>query len=136
MPESNPFGQLDPEFRKNGLSTSNMADTLSVFVDLMRDVANNVENSGNPQQFVALRNQFATFMAADSSSASLTQTQLQERSDLAVMVTAYVALGYAASKSTSADQAQQFSNLIADMAKQSLGIDLRKVRLTNSGYQF
>jgi uncharacterized caspase-like protein len=136
MPENNPFGQLESEFRKNGLSTSNMADTFSVFVDSMRDVANGADNSGSPQQYVALRNQFAAFMAQDSSSASLSQTQLQERSDLAVMVTTYVILGYEASKAVSADQKRQYSDLIANMAVQSLGVDLRKVRLTNSGYQF
>ena len=136
LPESNAFQILEPELRKNGLSSSNMADTLTVFVDSMRDVANGVDNSGNPQQFVALRNQFATLLALDASSISLTQTQMQERSDLALMVTMYVALGWEATKNLGADQKRQYSDLIANMAIQSLGIDLRKVRLTNNGYQF
>jgi hypothetical protein len=52
------------------------------------------------------------------------------------MVTTYVVLGYEASKAVGADQKRQYGDLIANMAVQSLGIDLRKVRLTNSGYQF
>jgi Caspase domain len=136
LPENDPFLNLDPEFRKNGLTSSNLADTLSVFVDFMKDVANGVENSGNARQFVALRNQFATFMAFDASLSTLTKAELQQRSDLAVMVTAYVAVGYAATKQVGPEAAKQYSDLIAQMGQKAMGIDLRKVRLTDNGYQF
>jgi hypothetical protein len=137
LPASNPFGLIDPTFAANGLSSSNLADSLATFIDTLRDVANGVESSGNPQQYIALRNQFATLMAQTPSMASLSQTEMQKQSDMVVMVAIYMAFAYQAMKSSGGEQAASaFSNSIAEMAKTSLGMNLRSIRLTNKGYEF
>ncbi len=136
MPESNPFGLLENAFVSNGLSTSNMADTMATFVDAIRDIANGVDNSGNKQQYIVLRNQFASFMAQDQSIATLSQAEMQKRSDVAVMITTYLALAYQKLKGGSPEDGRKFSQTIIEMANSSMGIDLRSIRLTNNGYEF
>jgi uncharacterized caspase-like protein len=129
------FGALDKAMVPYGLKTNNLADGLTIFFDTLRDIANNTESTPTRKQAQAVRRQMALVLQASSDTNALSAAQRQEMSDGLLLYALFMSLAQETAKKSNPAEARNFSNGVADLAKNQFGIDLRAIRLTDDGYQ-
>lgn len=136
MPANNPFSAIEGEFSsKYGMSVNNLADSFSILIETMRSISKQEDDEGSRAQAQGLRNQIAGFLASDPSVTSLTPQLKQSTSDSALMLAVFLQAGYEVAKAGGAAQKTEYANGIASMAQQSFGFDVRRLRLTNNGFE-
>jgi hypothetical protein len=136
MPPNAPFSLVEKEFANQyGMSVNNLADSMAVLLETFRSVSKMDESDATKVQAAALRNQIAGFLSNDSSITSLSPQQKQSASDSALMLAIFVQAGYELAKQTGGTQKSQYANTVAAQAQQMLGFDVRRLRLTNNGFE-
>ena len=129
------FAGLDKVISVYGLKSNNLADTLTVFLDTLREAANGKDENVTRKQALAVRDQMALILLASPETASLTDPKKQELADALILNTLVVAAAFEAAKAGDPSVKRELADQIQAMVKTSLGIDLRAVRLTDEGYR-
>ncbi len=134
---SDVFATVDTEIsRKYDLTTSNLAVTFALFFDALRDCANGRTSDFTRTQAQAVRRQMALVLAASPQTSNLTEAQRQEYSDALLLNAAFLSLALESAQKGTPAARQAFADNIAGVAKQSFGVDLRAIRVTDEGYKF
>ena len=129
------FAGLDKVISVYGLKSNNLADSLTVFLDTLREAANGKDENVTRKQALAVRDQMALILLASPETASLTDPKKQELADALILNTLVVAAAFEAAKAGDPSVRRELADQIQAMVKTSLGIDLRAVRLTDEGYR-
>lgn len=131
----NMFTLLEPEFRKYGMSTNNLADTLVGFMGVLAGAAQGDETDSPPSHMKAARNQVALMLSLDPKVQAMTTTERQTASDGLVLYTGFVATLYATAKSGGPQALRDFQTNLGDLSKSTLGIDAKNLVLGANGFQ-
>jgi Caspase domain len=131
------FATLDKGLAPTGLGTTNLADSLTMFIETLRGVATSSNDESLPSraQATAMRRQMALILQASPDTNALTPAKRQEYSDALILNATFMSMADNAAKSDPAAR-RTFADGVADMAKSQFGIDLRALKLTQQGYQF
>jgi hypothetical protein len=130
------FAEGDKAIAKYGMTTSNLADAMTVLIDTMRDGANGGVTDPTRAQAQAVRRQMALILLTNPGMADWTDSQKQELSDSMVLNAAFLSFAFDAAKQAGPASLKTYSDGIATTAKTSMGIDLRALKMTDQGYQF
>ncbi len=137
MPPNAPFSLVGPEFSgKYGMSVNNLADTFAVLLETMRSVAVMDDRDATRGQASAVRNQLATALSADSSITSLAPAQRQQVSDTALMLAIFFQTGYESAKLNGLTAKSEYSTTVGAMAQATFGMNIKTLKLTDSGFSF
>ncbi len=131
----NMFTLLEPEFRKNGMSTNNLADTLTAFLSTLAGAAQGDESDTPSAHMAAARKQVALMLSLDSKAQSMSNTERQTASDNMLLYTGFVAALYATAKSGGPKALRDYQMSIAELSKTTLGIDAKNLMLGTNGFQ-
>jgi uncharacterized caspase-like protein len=131
----NMFTLLEPEYRKYGMSTNNLADTLVGFLGILGSAAQGDESDSPQSHMTAARNQVALMLSLDPKVQAMTAAERQTASDGLVLYTGFVVTLYATAKSGGPQALRDFQTSIADLSKTTLGIDAKNLVLGASGFQ-
>ena len=118
---------------KYGMSTNNLADSFSIFIDTLRDAANGKITEGTRAQAQGLRNQMAALLLLKPQDIPPTDSGKQQLSDMLLLNSLVMSMGLEASASNPA-ALKEFSDGVASLAKKEMGLDLRALELTDQGY--
>ncbi len=131
----NMFTLLEPEYRKYGMSTNNLADTLVGFLGILGSAAQGDESDSPASHMKAARNQMALMLSLDPKVQAMTSAERQTASDGLVLYTGFVVTLYATAKSGGPQALRDFQTSIADLSKTTLGIDAKNLVLSASGFE-
>ncbi len=137
MPPGAPFSLVEPEFSsKYGMSVNNLADTFAILLETMRSVAVMDDRDATRQQASAVRNQLATALSVDASITSMPPAQRQQVSDTALMLAIFIQTGYESAKLNGASAKSDYSVTVGAMAQATFGMNIKTLKLTDSGFSF
>jgi uncharacterized caspase-like protein len=128
------FGAMDKAVSKYDLSTSNLADTLTIFFNTLHDSATGKITDPTRAQAQGVRRQMALSLSTSPEIAGWSDAQKQEYSDMMMLNAMVMSAGMEAIKNDPA-QLKTYSDAMAENAKSTMGLDLRQLRLSDDGYQ-
>jgi hypothetical protein len=131
----NMFTLLDPEYRKYGMSTNNLADTLVGFLGVLTSATQGDESDAPASHMKAARNQMALMLSLDPKVQAMSATDRQTASDGLVLYTGFVATLYVTAKSGGPQALRNFQTSIGELSKTTLGIDAKNLVLGETGFQ-
>jgi uncharacterized caspase-like protein len=130
----NMFSLLGVEFKKNGMTTDNVADTLTGFMAVMASAAQGDESDAPVSHMQAARNQVATMLSIDPRMSQMNATERQTMADNMVLYSGFVVMLYSTAKLAGPAALTDFKNNLSELSKSQLGMDARNLRLNQNGF--
>lgn len=130
------FAIVNAEVAKYGMTTDNLADATTVFIDTMRAATLPVdEPDATRQQAQKVREQMALVLLATPETADLGEAGRQDRADAMILTAIFIGVTREAAKLQGPQGLKKYADDFSALSKAQLGIDLRAIRITNEGYR-